>query len=59
MLARHIIAVNPDVDREKMIAGLTFVKEDLLANWYLTGCKISALPRSFSALVCTALGLYI
>ena len=53
VLARHIIAVNPDVDREKMLRGLEFDKEDLLVSWNLRSCKISLLPRSFSALVCT------
>merc|ERR1712153_262771 len=50
VLARHIIAVNPDVDREKMLRGLKFDKEYLLVNWSLCDCKISVLPRSFSAL---------
>merc|ERR1712166_1547821 len=53
VLARHIIAVNPDVDREKLLKGLKFDKEDLLVDWNLNSCKISVLPRSFSALVCT------
>jgi len=59
VLARHIIAVNPDVDRETMLGkwnlscGLKFDKEDLLVKWDLSCCKISVLPWSFSALVCT------
>jgi len=61
VLIRHIIAVNPDVDREKMTrsdvdrwkSGRRFDKEYLLVDWNLCGCKISVLPRSFSALVCT------
>ena len=53
VLARHIIAVNPDVDGEKMLRGLKFDKEDLLVDWTLYNCKISALPLSFGALVCT------
>jgi len=53
VLARHIIAVNPDVDRERILRRLKFDKEDLLVDWNLNGCKISVLPRSFSALVCT------
>ena len=56
ILIRHIIAVNPDVDREKMLRGLKFDKEDLLMDWDLNSCRISVLPRSFSsfgALVCT------
>merc|ERR1711865_702656 len=53
VLIRHIIAVNPDVDREKMLGGLKFDKEDLLVKWRLYSCNISLLPWSFSALVCT------
>jgi len=53
VLIRHIIAVNPDVDREEMLRGLYFDEEDLLMHWVLCRCKISVLPRSFSALVCT------
>merc|ERR1712086_860440 len=32
VLARHIIAVSPDVDREQMLRGLEFDKEDLLMD---------------------------
>ena len=53
VLIRHIIVVNPGVDREKMLRGLKFDKEDLLVDCDLRDCKISVLPRSFSALVCT------
>jgi len=53
VLIRHIIAVNPDVDRERMLRCLKFDKADLLVDWNLSRCKISVLPRSFSALVCT------
>jgi len=53
VLARHIIAVSPGANREKMLGGLKFDKEYLLVDWNLCGCKISVLPRSFSALVCT------
>merc|ERR1711957_735622 len=40
VLARHIIAVNPDVDRRKMLAGLNFDRKDLLVHWGLNCCKI-------------------
>ena len=53
VLIRHIIAVDPDVDREKMLRGLKFDEDGLLVDWDLCECKISVLPRSFSALVCT------
>ena len=54
VLARHIIAVNPDVDRDRMnLSNLMFDKDGLLARWDLSRRKISVLPRSFSALVCT------
>ena len=53
VLARHIIAVSPGAYRKKMLRSLNFDKEGLLVDWNLCGCKISVLPRSFSALVCT------
>merc|ERR1711865_821094 len=40
VLARHIVAVNPDADREDMLRGLEFDKEALLVDWNLCYCKI-------------------
>merc|ERR1712166_214560 len=40
-------------DRAKMLRGLKFDEDGLLVDCNLLGCKISALPGSFSALVCT------
>merc|ERR1711865_1031011 len=53
VLIRHIIAVSPGANRKKMLRSLNFDKKGLLVDWNLCGCKISVLPRSFSALVCT------
>ena len=50
---QHTVAVSPKADREKMIRGLNFNEDGLLLDWDLSRCKISALPGSFSALVCT------
>ena len=54
VLIQH--TVNPKADREKMISGLQFDKDELLlamVNWDLGKCSITTLPGSFSALVCT------
>ena len=53
VVIQHIVAVSPNADRAKMLKGLKFDEDGLLERWDLWGCKISALPGSFSALVCT------
>ena len=49
---QHTVAVSPKADREKTISGLQFDEDGLLVHWSLSNCNISALPGSFSALVC-------
>merc|ERR1712166_55723 len=53
VVIQHTVAVSPKADRERMIQGLEFDEDGLLVHWGLSYCKISALPGSFSALVCT------
>ena len=50
---QHTVAVSPKADRERMIQGLEFDENGLLVGWKLNKCKISTLPGSFRALVCT------
>ena len=47
------VAVGPKADRAKILKDLRFDKDDLLVHWNLSTCKISTMPGSFSALVCT------
>ena len=63
VLIQHTVAVSPKADRAKMLKWATmgnpgFDEDGLLAHWNLENCKISTLPGSFSALVCTG-GLWL
>ena len=53
VVIQHTVAVSPKADRARMIRGLKFDEDGLLVDWWLSNCTISALPGSFSALVCT------
>jgi hypothetical protein len=51
--------VSPGANRQKMLKGRSFDQSGKLGGWYLDDCKISKLPPSFGALVCSGgLGLY-
>ena len=45
--------VSPGADRQEMLRGRSFDRSGKLEYWSLNGCKISKLPPSFGALVCS------
>ena len=53
ILVDHIMLVSPGADRERMLRVRSFVESGKLEYWDLGGCKISKLPPSFGALVCS------
>merc|ERR1712086_66074 len=53
ILMDHIMLVSPGADRRKMLQGRTFSRSGKLGNWDLDHCKISKLPPSFGAVVCS------
>ena len=53
ILVDHIMLVSPGADRERMLRVRSFVESGKLEYWDLGHCKISKLPPSFGALVCS------
>merc|ERR1711865_726177 len=53
ILVEHIMLVSPGADKKKMLKGRKFDERGELVEWDLSCCKISQLPESFCALVCT------
>ena len=45
--------VSPGADRQKMLQYRIFDRSGKVEYWSLNGCKISKLPPSFGALVCS------
>jgi hypothetical protein len=52
-LVDHIILVSTDADRQRMLQGRDFDDISKLWDWKMSHCKISKLPPSFGALVCS------
>jgi len=53
ILVDHIMLVSPGADQQKMLRGHAFDESGKLESWELRYCKISRLPPSFGALVCS------
>ena len=47
------MALNPDADRDRMLAGREFDANGLLEDWGLNSCKIAKLPETFGDILCT------
>ena len=52
ILVDHIMLVSPGADHQKMLQTRNFAQGKLV-TWNLSVCKISKLPHSFGALVCS------
>ena len=53
VLVVHIMLVSPGADRQRMLQERRFEENGKLGTWILSYCKISKLPPSFGALVCS------
>ena len=53
MLMQQLMALNPYVNRNRMLKGRRFDANGLLRKWNLEHCKIAKLPESFGAVLCT------
>ena len=53
ILAREIMFVSPDANRDRLLKHLSFSANGLLENWDLGRCKIAKLPESCGDVMCT------